>query len=159
MMVADQLPPISIENIQLNLKQKMNTKGTCITGCSLLPNGRMVLSCNSSSTVSFINTEGVELFQIGREKTGSSTNDTVYIKENNSIDVSSRGGISRCIVIIDIESQNVMTTISVDTHSYDMAVRGRTLYYCAGSKGIKMLNLNDKSKSNVINSNMLGVYY
>jgi hypothetical protein len=68
MMVADQLPPMSIENIQLNLKQKMNTKGTCITGCSLLPNGRMVLSCNSTRTVSFINTEGVELFQIGREK-------------------------------------------------------------------------------------------
>jgi hypothetical protein len=54
MMVADLLPPMSIENIQLNLKQKMNTKGTCITGCSLLPNGRMVLSCNSTSTVSFI---------------------------------------------------------------------------------------------------------
>ena len=68
MMVADLLPPMSIENIQLNLKQKMNTKGTCITGCSLLPNGRMVLSCNSTRTVSFINTEGVELFQIGREK-------------------------------------------------------------------------------------------
>jgi hypothetical protein len=59
MMVADLLPPMSIENIQLNLKQKMNTKGTCITGCSLLPNGRMVLSCNSTSTVSFINKEGV----------------------------------------------------------------------------------------------------
>jgi hypothetical protein len=57
MIVADLLPPISVENTQLNLKQQVNIKGTCITGCSLLPNGRMVLSCNSTNTVSFINTE------------------------------------------------------------------------------------------------------
>jgi hypothetical protein len=40
-----------------------------------------------------------------------------------------------------------------------MAVSGKTIYYCAGSEGIKMFNLNDKSISNVINSNMSGVYY
>jgi hypothetical protein len=37
MMVAELSPPRSLENIQLNLKQKINTKGTDITGCSLLP--------------------------------------------------------------------------------------------------------------------------
>jgi hypothetical protein len=56
------------------------------------------------------------------------------------------------------ESQKVMTTIYMDTYIYGMAIRGRTIYCCAGSKGIKMLNLNDKSISN-INSNMSGVYY
>jgi hypothetical protein len=68
----------------------------------------------------------VELVQIGRDRIGSSTNDTVYIKDNNSIAVSSGSGINRCIVIIDIESQKVMTTISMDTYIYGMAVRGRT---------------------------------
>ena len=159
MMVVDLLPPMSVENIQLNLNQGMNTKGTWITGCSLLSNCKMVLSCSSTSTVNFISTEGVELVQIGRYRIGSSTNDTVYIKDNNIIAVSSGSGINRCIVIIDIESQKVMTTISMDTYIYGMAVRGRTRYYCAGSKGIKMLNLCDESKSNVINSDMLGVYY
>ena len=159
MMVVDLLPPTSVENIQLNLKQEMNTKGTWITGCSLLSNCRMVLSCSSTSTVNFISTEGVELVQIGRDKIGSSTNDTVYIKDNNNIAVSSGSGINRCIVIIDIESQKVMTTISMDTYIYGMAVRGRKIYYCAGSKGIKMLNLRDKSISNIINSNMKGVFY
>jgi WD40 repeat protein len=159
MMVVDLLPPMSVENIQLNLKQKMNTKGTCTTGCSLLPNGRMVLSCSSSSTVSFINTEGVELFQIDRDKTGSRTFDTVYIKDNNSIAVSSGDASNRCIVIIDIESQKVMTTIFMDTAIYGMAVRGRTIYYCTGSKGLQMLNLSGESKSNVINSNMTRVDY
>ena len=158
MSVADLLPPMSVENIQLNLKQKMNTKGRCITGCSLLPNGRMVLSCSSTSTLSFISTEGVELFQIGSDKTVSSTYDTVYIKDNNSIAVSSGGGINRCIVIIDIESKKVMTTFSMDTAIYDIPAIGRTIYYCAWNRGIKKINLNDKSISSVINSDMSGVY-
>jgi DNA-binding beta-propeller fold protein YncE len=156
MMVADLSPPISVDNIQLKLKQKINIKGNTITGCSLLSDGRMVFSCFNTNTVSFINKEGVELFQIG---TGSDTYNTVFIKDNNSVAVSSGDGDNRCITIIDIESQKVMTTISMDTYIYGMAVRGRTIYCCAGSKGIKMLNLNDKSISNIINSNMLGVHY
>ena len=52
-----------------------------------------------------------------------------------------------------------MTTISMDTKIYGMAVRGRTIYYCTKDKGIKMLNLSDKSVSDIINSNMLGVCY
>jgi hypothetical protein len=51
----------------------------------------MVLSCYNSNTVSFINKEGIELFQIGKDKTGYDTYDTVYIKDNNSVDVSSEG--------------------------------------------------------------------
>jgi protein involved in ribonucleotide reduction len=50
-------------------------------GCSFLPDGRMVFSCTSANTVSFINKEGVELFQIGKDKTGSCTFDAVYIKD------------------------------------------------------------------------------
>jgi DNA-binding beta-propeller fold protein YncE len=159
MMVADLSPPISFDNIQLKLKQKINIKGTCITGCSLLSDGRMIFSCSNTNTVSFINKEGVELSQIGKEKTGSNTYNTVFIKDNNSVAVSSGDGDNRCISIIDRESQKVMATISMDTYIYGMAVRGRTIYYCAGSKGIKMFNLNDKSISNIIKSNMDGVYY
>jgi WD40 repeat protein len=159
MMVADLSPPISTENIQLTLKQKINTNGAAITGCSLLPDGRIVFSSTIDSTVSFINKERVELFQIGEDKTGGFSYDTVYIKDNNSVAVSRVRGINRCIVIIDIESQKVMTTISIDTFIYGMAVRGRTIYYCTEGKGLKMLNLSDKSVSYIINSNMPGVHY
>jgi hypothetical protein len=65
----------------------------------------MVFSCSNTNTVSFINKEGVELFQIGKDKTGSNTYNTVFIKDNNSVAVSSGGGDNRCISIIDIESQ------------------------------------------------------
>jgi hypothetical protein len=159
MMVAELSPPMSVENIQLNLKQKINIKGSSIRGCSLLPDGRMVFSCYSSDTVRFINTEGVELFKIGRYKTGTNTYDTVYIKDNNSVAVSSGDGGKRCITIIDIDSQKVMTTIPMDTYIYGMAIRGRTIYYSARDKGLKMLNLSDRSVSDIINSSLSGVSY
>jgi DNA-binding beta-propeller fold protein YncE len=157
MMVAEISPPMSVVNIQLNLKQKINIKGTDIRGCSLLPNGRMVFSCYSSDTVRFINKEGIESFQISTDKTGSF--DTVYIKDNNSVAVSSGCRGKRCITIIDIVSKKVMTTIPMDTYIYSMAVRGRTIYYCTSGKGLKMLNLSDRSVSDIISSEMSYVHY
>jgi hypothetical protein len=153
MMVAELSPPMSVENIQLNLNQKINTKGRDIRGCSLLPDGRMVFSCCGFDTLRFINKEGAQLFQIGKGKTGAYA-DTVYIKDNNSVAVSSGGGSNGCITIIDIENQKVMTTIPMDTNIYGMAVRGRTIYYCASGKGLKMLNLSDISVSDIISSSM-----
>jgi hypothetical protein len=44
------------------------------------------------------------------------------MKYNNSVAVSSGGGSNRCITIIDVVSQEVMTTISMDTNIYGMAV-------------------------------------
>jgi hypothetical protein len=51
-------------------------------GCSLLSDGRMVLSSYINNIVRFINKDGVELFEISKGKTGSCTYDTVYIKDN-----------------------------------------------------------------------------
>ena len=162
MMVADLSLPMSVENIQLKLKQKINIKGSMMRGCSLLPDDRMVLSCYGTDTVSFINKEGVDLFKIGKDKTGSETFDVVYIKDNNSVAVSSGRGSNRCISIIDIESQEVVSVFSMDTNIFGMAVRGRTIYYSAADKGLKLLNplnLNDKSVSDIINSNKAELYY
>jgi hypothetical protein len=57
----------------------------------------------------------IESFQIGKEKKGFSTYDTVYIKDNNSVAVSS-GSVGNSIYIIDIDSQKVMTTISMGSN-------------------------------------------
>jgi DNA-binding beta-propeller fold protein YncE len=159
MMVAELSPTMSVENIQLNLKQKIYAKVTNIRGCSLLPDGRMAFSCVVSSTVRFINKEGNELFHIGKDKTGSTTYDTVYIKDTNNLAVSSGDGSNTCITIIDIESQEVMTTISMDANIYGMAVRGRTIYFCSKDKGLKMLNLSDQSVSDIFSSSMSNLDY
>jgi hypothetical protein len=157
-MVAD-LPPMSVDNIHLNLKQKVRIKGEDIRGCCLLPKDRMVFSCYKKDIVTFLNKEGVEIFQIGKDKTGSFTHDTLYIKEDNIVAVSSGGGGKTCINIINIETQEVITTIFMDTAIGGMAIRGRTIYYCAWDKGLKMLNLSDKSVSDIINRDMSSVNY
>jgi DNA-binding beta-propeller fold protein YncE len=159
MMVAGLSPAMSVEKIQLKLKQKINIKGDMMRGCSLLPDGRMVISCFDTNTVSFITKDGLESFQIGKDKTGSSTYDTFYIKDNNNVAVSSGLGKNSYITIIDIESQKVITTISVDGVTLGMAIRGTTIYYCTENKGVKMLNLTDKSVSDIISSNKYNVTY
>jgi hypothetical protein len=159
MMVSDLSPSMSVQNIQMKLTQKINIKGIGITGCSLLSDGGIALSSYSTDTVSFINKEGAELFQISKDKTGLYAYDTVCIKDTNSVAVSSGVGDSRCLTIIDIEGEEVMTTISIDTDIYGMAVRGKAIYYCAENNGLKMLNLSDKTVSDIINRNMSGVYY
>lgn len=60
--------------------------------------------------------------------------------------------------MIEIESLDVKTNISMDTDIGGMAVRGRTLYYCTGDE-LKMLNLNTKSVSDIINSDMSDFAY
>ena len=159
LMVADLSPPMSVEKIYLKLKQKINIKGNWMRGCSLLPDGRMVLSCYKAGTVRFINKKGLELFKIGKDKIGTSTFDIVYIKDTNGVAVSSGSGGNRCISIIDIASQKVMKTISMDTDIFGMAVICRTIYYCTGNKGVKMLSLTDKSVSDIISSNKSNVNY
>jgi len=52
----------------------------------------------------------------------------VYIKDSNSVAVSSGQRSTKCVTIIDIESQKEMTSISIDTDIYGMAVRGKTIY-------------------------------
>ena len=102
--------------------------GCRISGCSLLPEGSMIFSCDNVNTVRFNNKEGVGLYQIGKDKAGACTFDTVYNKYNNSVAVSSGWGVNKCITIMDIKCKNVMTTICMDTEIYGMAVRGKTIY-------------------------------
>jgi hypothetical protein len=52
-----------------------------------------------------------------------------------------------------------MTTIPMDTYIDGMAVRDRTIYYSARDNGLKMLNLSDRSVSDIISSNMFYVHY
>jgi DNA-binding beta-propeller fold protein YncE len=159
--VVDLPSPMSLENIHLTLKQKLNVKGSFITGCSLLPDCSMVFSCSNTKIVSFINNEGVELFQIGKDKRGHCTYiyDTVYIKDTNSVAVSYGYGDNGSIDIIDIESQRVMTTISINTDIYGMAVRGNAIYYRTGMIGLRMLNLIDRSVSHITNSRGIKALY
>jgi hypothetical protein len=72
---------------------------------------------------------GSHIPEIDRDKLGSDTYDTVCIKDSNSVAVSSGFGRNRCINIIDIVSNEVLKTISMDTDIVGMAIRGGTIVY------------------------------
>jgi DNA-binding beta-propeller fold protein YncE len=160
-MVADLSPHMPVEHIQLKLKQVIHYKGKGIGGCSMLPDGRMVMSCFHTNTLRFINKEGEEYFQIGVDTTRACMFDTVYFKYNNSVAVSSGQGRNTCITIINIESKKVMTTIHMYMGVYGMAVSGRAIYYCSHDNytGLHMLDLSDKSVSDIIISDKFRAFY
>jgi WD40 repeat protein len=54
--------------MQLNLKLKIKKNMRSVRGCSLHPDGRMVFSCSSTNTVRCFTKDGVEIFQIWKEK-------------------------------------------------------------------------------------------
>jgi hypothetical protein len=67
---------------------------------------------------------------------------------------------NRKAVLLSFTTNNLLGDLSYSsTRGFFRPALEDNRYYCAGSKGIKMFNLNDKSKSNVINSSMLEVYY
>jgi hypothetical protein len=47
-------------------------------------------------------------------------------------------------LMFDIVSNEVLTTIPMDTNIVDMAIRGGTIYYCAWEKGLKKINISDQ---------------
>ena len=67
-MLADLSPPMSVDNMQPNLKLKINKNMRSIRRCSLHPDGRVVFSCSSTNTVRCFTKDGVEIFQIWKEK-------------------------------------------------------------------------------------------
>jgi hypothetical protein len=137
---------------QTKLSYKIDTDLKTIT-TSIQKFGEVVVESKPCEIKLFRKKEKqVELFQKGKDKTGSCTYDTVFIKDNNSVAVSSRDGNKRCIAMIGIESNEIITPIFMDTNIYGMAVRGRTIYYRTRNKGLKMLNLSDKSLSDCIGS-------
>jgi hypothetical protein len=76
-----------------------------------------------------MSTEGVELFKIGEDKTGSRTYDAVYIKDSNSVAVSSGFGSNKCITIIDIVSNEVLTNISSWLWSSDHCLSCKIVWF------------------------------
>jgi hypothetical protein len=92
-----------------------------------------------STTTSPNNNEGAELFQIGKNKTGSRTYDTVYVKDANSVVVSSGRENYSCITIIDIGYVINSCHITVDDITYRFITKvyhfetfiSRTVIYCS----------------------------
>jgi hypothetical protein len=127
--------------------------------CDIVCVVQFLSECCYILNVTHISVNDITYGLMGKDKIGSCTYDTLYIKEDNSVAVSSGVEDKRCITIINIENKKVMATISMYTDICGMAIKGRTIYYSTWSGGLTILNLSDKSASHIINREMCYVNY
>ncbi|CAG2201114.1 unnamed protein product [Mytilus edulis] len=140
----------SIENLKLMLHETINIQGEYIYGCCMLLDGRMAFTCCFEQTVNVFSDKGLQDFEV---KLPVHPFDIVYISEDNTLAVTS--DTSRCITIIDVERKQIKKTISLDSSSYGIALKDNRLIYYVGNKGIRMINLNDESTSDIVRDKML----
>ncbi|CAG2216415.1 unnamed protein product [Mytilus edulis] len=140
----------SIENIKLKLYKTIDTKGERNYGCCILPDGRMAFTFYFKQTVKVFSDKGLQDFEV---KLPIFPFDIVYISKDNTLAVTT--GRSKCITIIDVERKQIKKTISLDSSSYGIALKDNRLIYYVGNKGIRMINLNDESTSDIVRDKML----
>ncbi|XP_071180385.1 tripartite motif-containing protein 2-like [Mytilus edulis] len=140
----------SIENLKLTLHETINTQGEYMFGCCMLLDGRMAFTLLLKQTVNVFSDKGLQDFEV---KLPIFPCDIVYIGEDNTLAVTSES--SKCITIIDVERKQIKKTISLDSDSYGIALKDNRLIYYVGNKGIRMINLNDESISDIVRDKML----
>ncbi|XP_071123278.1 uncharacterized protein [Mytilus edulis] len=150
MMVA--VTPITIDSLNPTLLQTLDTKLTCVTGCSFLPDCRMIFSCAIEQMIRVYKPDGSLDFHIGNL---CPVFDVTHIIAENAIALTS-GYLedSLQINLIDLKTRKVKKTLKINAVNSGIAYSEDKLIYCAGEKGIQMINLNDESIVNITKTKM-----
>ncbi|XP_076115853.1 uncharacterized protein LOC143083476 [Mytilus galloprovincialis] len=141
----------SIENVTFTKQKTINTQGEATFGCCMLPDGRMAFVYYSECSLVVFNMEGFEDFEV---KTPCNAFDVAYISEDNALAVSSGGSKKKCITIIDLEKKIIKKTISLNSNSDGIALKDNRLIYSGREKGIRIMNLYDRSISTIVHVKM-----
>ncbi|XP_063418879.1 uncharacterized protein LOC134701675 [Mytilus trossulus] len=153
-MMMTKVPARSFENINVKLQQTIYTKqDNYISGTYLLPDGRMIFSrkINTQDTITVLNANGSLSFEVALP---SSSFDVTYITKDNTLAVSSGGSASRCIYIIDMQNKKVKKRISEKDFIYGITYCGSGLIYSGRFQGIRMINPNDETISDIVGGEM-----
>ncbi|XP_071121279.1 uncharacterized protein [Mytilus edulis] len=147
--MVTKVPSRSFENINLNLQQTVNilSKYTDTCGIYLLPDGRMVFCRLGNCIIIVLNANGSLDFEVTLP---SSSFDVAYITEDNTLAVSSGGSYVHCIYIIDMQNKKIKKTIPVHGWIYGITYDGSRIIYSGLNIGIRMINLNDETISDIV---------
>ncbi|CAG2198772.1 unnamed protein product [Mytilus edulis] len=151
MMVAVVHVPITIDNLAPKLLQTLRTELEFSSGCTFLPDCRMVISCSVRKMIRVFKPDGSLDFDI--EDFGR-VFDVTYIGDNTVAVTSGYEYSARQINLIDLKRKKVTKTLNVNSVNTGVAYIEDKLIYCAGKDGIQMINLNDKSIVNVTKTHL-----
>ncbi|CAC5357119.1 unnamed protein product [Mytilus coruscus] len=130
------LPARNIDNLILTLQKRIKTYLSNTSGCSMLPDGRIIFSCYVQKKRRVFKSDGSEDFGINNI---GNTFDVVFIGDD-CIAVTS--GCSKPIKIIDIKKNKLKKkTIEMNSQNDGVVYKDGHLIYCAGKKGLQWLVL------------------
>ncbi|XP_052065995.1 uncharacterized protein LOC127705685 [Mytilus californianus] len=142
------VPAKSIDDLILTLVQTVNTHSKKVSGCTMLPDSRMVFTCYHPGYVTVVNYDGSKDFEI---KSGNAF-DVVYL-DDDIIAVTS-GVYSHNIKITDMKLKKVTKRMHVGSSNDGLALKDKYLIYCGRGKGLKKISLSDDSVSTIITSKL-----
>ncbi|CAG2214578.1 unnamed protein product [Mytilus edulis] len=144
----------SIYNIKFTIHKTIDNLVQYIYGCCMLSDCRMAFTFYFKQTVKVFSDKGLQDFEV---KLPNRTFAIVYISKDNTLAVTT--GTSKCIIIIDVERKQIKKIISIDSCIFGIALKDNRLIFSGGNKGIRMINLNDESTSDIVrDKNLTGCY-
>ncbi|XP_063396944.1 uncharacterized protein LOC134681305 [Mytilus trossulus] len=139
-------PVATIDDLKLTLKQTVKTDGKYITGCSLLPDGRMIFSCYSSHNIYVMKTDGSLDFTL---QTGSNTSHIHFIEDSQKLIVTS--GPNKSITTINMKNRKTEKLIQCGSSVYGIAHNNGQLFYNGYDSGLCVVSLDDDSVTQLVN--------
>ncbi|CAC5416840.1 unnamed protein product [Mytilus coruscus] len=135
----------SIENIKVTTQKTINTQEVSTYGCCMMSNGRLAFT--SYFKVIIFDMNGLKEFEL---RMPCVAYDIVNISEDNALAVTSGASAKTCISIIDLERKQIKKTIPLDSENYGITLKDNRLVYSTYDKGIRMINLLDDSKGEIV---------
>ncbi|XP_063418876.1 uncharacterized protein LOC134701671 [Mytilus trossulus] len=141
----------SFNNINLKINKTINLQGNWIYGCCMLPDGRFVFTYNREGKLKVFNDQGSKEFEM---KIPCGAFDLVYISNDNTLVVTSGESGKQCLSIVDLKKRKIKKTISLSSDNYGMVLKDNQLIYSAFNKGLRMINLDNESLTDIIREEM-----
>ena len=143
----------SINDIKLTLHNTFNglkvKNITCITGCIVCPNGKMILiENNSNSRLIILNDDGT--FDKVIPCSLSYRFDVTYL-DDRTVAVSTGNGIE----IINIDTNKTERCINTSQWCYGIAYHNGVLLWCEVERGIQMMKLSDDRSTTLVKQSNL----
>ncbi|XP_063416239.1 uncharacterized protein LOC134697882 [Mytilus trossulus] len=135
----------SIANIFLKFEKKISSCEAGVTGCTLLPHGKIAFANEMESSIDVVKADGLLDFKIDLKPFAPF--DITYISKTNTIAVTSTG--SNDIKIVDVKSKKVLKTYNLDSSCTGITYTEERLMLC-NKTGIHELNQHDGSVKTIV---------
>ncbi|XP_071141798.1 uncharacterized protein [Mytilus edulis] len=141
-----------IDDIKLSNKMQINLQSAGrVTGCEILPNGKMMFCDYSKGKLIMLKSNGMHEFEI---RLDTPVFDLTYFERENSIAVTSGFGSNVIHIIDHPNSRTIKRTIQSSYTPFGIALNKTVLVYCKSGKGIMEVQLNGASEKALVQFKM-----